>query len=804
MRCVSLKGQSWPNVDMSSWTYAVVVTWAIAMTTAVAQIACEANPCQWITPANQTCCQTYPCDQMPPLPLAQVVELALVNNLDEDAGRRIVEIAVDDVQAKGWFPGKTVRIRWQDSNYDGLQATKAFFCTALTNDSMALPPRVPILIGSSYSSQALMFAHLANLNGLPMISPWASSPVLSDKTLYGTFSRVFPPDNFQGKALAQVVEHFGWKIVCAISTSDTYGSSLMNVFVREAAIRNITVATAIQFSNAADPTDQLQRILSTGVRVIVMPMLSDDARTVLTVAARLGLTTSEYVWLGSDGISGWMDPSIFEGILATGGYVDETLPAFRAMSAKFTANYNSDPSLGNPVMPDTSAFLYDAIQLGFYTLYKMDQAAVPWTRANVLQWIRQTTMNGTTGTIVMDANGDRLGSYSLYNVQKQGDGTLAWVSAAAVTDTSVEQSAPFVFAEGRTTVPVAFPVPVDVQLRPSSGAIGAVIAFGVLGIVTALGILTFNVYYRNLRYIKMSTPVLNDIIIIGCMIAYLCQILLALSGTITDANAYAHNCTARIVLLTISFSLSFGVLFSKTYRVAMIFGSGEMRIVKIRNWQLLSYVLVLLFVDSIILVVWMSSWPITTVSTTLPSYPNPADPSNSIVYPFVLSCTSTNMGTFLTTIYVYKGLLIGIGATLALKTSHVNIPALNDSKQIGLAIYTSGLISVMVIPILGFIQPGQPDASLLLSGFAIFLATTATLLILFVPKIMAVASGTAQLQTETHYTAGQQQKEAQHTVPEDQTPKALSGSETPPEKYKVPSYAFASNQVAPEPVGSPQ
>lgn len=34
----------------------------------------------------------------------------------------------------------------------------------------------------------------------------------------------------------------------------------MNVFVREAGTRNITVATAIQFSSAADPTDQLQRM----------------------------------------------------------------------------------------------------------------------------------------------------------------------------------------------------------------------------------------------------------------------------------------------------------------------------------------------------------------------------------------------------------------------------------------------------------------------------------------------------------------------------------------------------------------
>lgn len=34
--------------------------------------------------------------------------------------------------------------------------------------------------------------------------------------------------------------------------------------------------------------------------------------------------------------------------------------------------------------------------------------------------------------------------------------------------------------------------------------------------------------------------------------------------------------------------------------------------------------------------------------------------------------------------------MIVASAFLAFKTSHVQIPAMNDSKQIGLAIYTSG------------------------------------------------------------------------------------------------------------------
>lgn len=73
------------------------------------------------------------------------------------------------------------------------------------------------------------------------------------------------------------------------------------------------------------------------------------------------------------------------------------------------------------------------------------------------------------------------------------------------------------------------------------------------------------------RYIKMSSPHLNNLIIIGCMFTYMSVIFLGLDSNLTSIEAYPYICTARAWLLMAGFSLAFGAMFSKTWRVHSIF-----------------------------------------------------------------------------------------------------------------------------------------------------------------------------------------------------------------------------------------
>lgn len=60
---------------------------------------------------------------------------------------------------------------------------------------------------------------------------------------------------------------------------------------------------------------------------------------------------------------------------------------------------------------------------------------------------------------------------------------------------------------------------------------------------------------------------------------------------------------------------------------------------------------------------------------------------NELVVPELEHCHSEYAVVFQVVIYVLKGLLMLFGCFLAWETRAVNVPALNDSKYIGISVY---------------------------------------------------------------------------------------------------------------------
>ena len=93
------------------------------------------------------------------------------------------------------------------------------------------------------------------------------------------------------------------------------------------------------------------------------------------------------------------------------------------------------------------------------------------------------------------------------------------------------------------------------------------------------------------RQIKMSSPNLNNVIIIGCILCYSrwsvlplysdhqnysSVIILGLDSSITSVDAFPYICTAKAWILMAGFTLSFGSMFSKTWRVHSIFTNVQL------------------------------------------------------------------------------------------------------------------------------------------------------------------------------------------------------------------------------------
>ena len=71
-----------------------------------------------------------------------------------------------------------------------------------------------------------------SVDQIPQISYASTGIELSDKTRFGYFSRVVPPDTYQAQAMVDIVRHFGWTYVSTVADEGNYGEKGISTFRR--------------------------------------------------------------------------------------------------------------------------------------------------------------------------------------------------------------------------------------------------------------------------------------------------------------------------------------------------------------------------------------------------------------------------------------------------------------------------------------------------------------------------------------------------------------------------------------------
>lgn len=123
------------------------------------------------------------------------------------------------------------------------------------------------------------------------------------------------------------------------------------------------------------------------------------------------------------------------------------------------------------------------------------------------------------------------------------------------------------------------------------------------------------------------------------------------------------------------FSLAFGAMFSKTWRVHSIFTDVKLNKKVIKDYQLFMVVGVLLFIDLVIMTTWQVADPFYRETKQMEPYvsfvfvqfclyvydlvlqPHPSS-EDIIIIPENEYCASERMTIFVGSIYAYKGLLL--------------------------------------------------------------------------------------------------------------------------------------------------
>uniref|UniRef100_A0A3Q3J217 G-protein coupled receptors family 3 profile domain-containing protein n=2 Tax=Monopterus albus TaxID=43700 RepID=A0A3Q3J217_MONAL len=174
--------------------------------------------------------------------------------------------------------------------------------SAPTEAPCTRPAQVQAIIGGSSSSPCVAIATVIGPFHISQISHSATCACLSDKTKYPSFLRTIPSDNYQSRALAQLVKHLGWTWVGAIRTNDDYGNNGMATFTETAQQLGICLEYSVSVfrTDSSDKLNKVIDVIKASTSKVIVAFISDmDMGVLINALSQNNLTG--YQWVGSEG-----------------------------------------------------------------------------------------------------------------------------------------------------------------------------------------------------------------------------------------------------------------------------------------------------------------------------------------------------------------------------------------------------------------------------------------------------------------------------------------------------------------------
>ncbi|CAK9830387.1 Gamma-aminobutyric acid type B receptor subunit 2 [Anthophora retusa] len=677
-------------------------------------------------------------------------------------------LAVERVNEMNILTNFRLRLIHNDTKCDPGVAVDRFFhalYSAKEND------RVPLLLGTACSEVTETLAKIVPYWNVIQVSFGSTAPALSDSTEFPLFLRTVAPDSSHNSARIALIKHFGWDTVTALSQTGDMYSLAVNDLVTELEQANITCTATITFAEN-DYKEQLRTLKELDTRIIIGSFSPRLAPRVFCEAWKLGMHGGDYAWIlpgdtiDLSGMAGnWWHSGPEE---CTPSQLSQTLDGLIIVKSHGFALGNEISSSGLTSSKFTSelarrgvthtkyaAQTYDAVWAMALALEKTENifnkenstvAQYTHKRRDIalrlLEQLKLLRFIGVSGPVSFDG-ADRVGITAFYQmyghvirriaIYSPEDGKLIMNCPGCATTRWPGGHPPAARRVFRLRV---------VTVAPA--AFLAVTCLASIGVTLALAFLAFNLHFRKHKSIKLSSPRLNNMAAVGCGLVYGAVILLGLDhATLPDSNDYYPTvCTARVYLLSAGFSLAFGSMFTKTYRVHRIFTRSRSGVVKnklLQDTQLISLICVLLLIDGLVVTLWVTFDPMQRHLRNLTLEINPQD--RGVVYqPQVEVCRSQHTNSWLGALYVYKGLLLIVGVYMAWETRHVKIPALNDSQYIGMSVYFVVITSGIVVVLANLMSDRATLAFVTITAL-ILASTTATLALLFLPQLANILAG---------------------------------------------------------------
>jgi hypothetical protein len=292
---------------------------------------------------------------------------------------------------------------------------------------------------------------------------------------------------------------------------------------------------------------------------------------------------------------------------------------------------------------------------------------------------------------------------------------------------------------------------VDMQLIPVPLIwVIRAIAFIFYGLVVSIIVWIF--VHRFEPVLRASSPVFMWQMCLG----FLCEISAVFPLTMQEDMGVSGSdlnvaCMAAPWLYVTGFTLVYGSLLAKTWRIYRIFNNPAMKRVHITATYLSRLEILFALPVFVIVILWTALDPFSWHRSV-----SSVDPSSGEVVSTKGECTSNNLTYFLVPILCIYGFFILTGLFLAWKNRDTPTE-FSEGRYVSAAIMTDTELLIIGVPIL-IIANSNPVASFMVKVLFIFLSVGAMIVVFIYPKF-AIVNGLWVIDSSSSHFLGQKQGE---------------------------------------------
>lgn len=303
------------------------------------------------------------------------------------------ELAVKEINEAGGIAGKQIELSYQDSQGESESAVNAY--------GKLMDWGMEVSLGCVLSGENASVVAAARDDDVLLITPSGSA----DKCIDGNDKafRVCFYDSYQGAAAAQYIKDNNMVDTVGIlyQSDNDYSVGLYNAFVAKCGELGITIAETQTFTSSTntDFSTQVSALVSSGVKLVFIPLYAEEASTFLTQAH--GKFADDVYFFGADGLDGILgkveqDTSLANNVLMLTPFAADN-PAENVQS--FVKKYQETCG----ATPDQfAADAYDAI----YAIKAAVEKAGSTSGAALASALTSLTVEGVTGTMTWAADGN--------------------------------------------------------------------------------------------------------------------------------------------------------------------------------------------------------------------------------------------------------------------------------------------------------------------------------------------------------------------------------------------------------------